>query len=77
MTIITKVPTTCPIKVGLLTRCGLPVAVTFHLGSEIVVVRCETHADGFHLALRSLLRPTQWSEEHVLTIPISSDGLAS
>src|SRR5439155_19401097 len=27
--------------------------------------RCERHAEGFRLALRSLLRPTRWSEEQV------------
>ena len=64
MSIIAKMPTACPLKVGLLTRCGMPAAVIFHLGSEIVVVRCETHAEGFRLGLRSLLRPTQGTEEH-------------
>jgi hypothetical protein len=59
----TNIPA-CPLKVGLLTRCGLPATIIFHLGSEIVVVRCETHAEGFRLALRSLLRSTQWTEEH-------------
>jgi hypothetical protein len=66
VTIIAKTPTTCPLAVGMVTRCGMPGTVIFHLGSEIVIVRCESHAEGFRFALRSLLRPGTWKEEHVL-----------
>jgi hypothetical protein len=56
----------CPLKIGFLTRCGLPATVVFHIGSEIIVLRCQTHAEAFRLALRSLLRPTQWTEKDLL-----------
>jgi hypothetical protein len=56
----------CPLTVGWLTKCGLPATVIFHIGPEIAVVRCETHAEAFRFALRSLLRPTQWTEKDLL-----------